>query len=133
MIKRSIKSIRVRKSATQSQVADINKTNQTVDEDEKKLSATDEIAKTADTAAKGAMAKSNQNTKDISDLRSVIANIDDYKPAGEPVVVHFASEQGHAHEGREGEVGPVATQVSVQSALLHHRRGIYGPDRNRGA
>jgi outer membrane murein-binding lipoprotein Lpp len=32
----------------QSQVADISKTNQTVDEDEKKLSATDEIAKTAD-------------------------------------------------------------------------------------
>src|ERR1700723_1674562 len=54
-----------------SQVADINKTNQTVDEDEKKLSATDEIAKTADTEAKGAMAKSNQNSKDIGDLRNV--------------------------------------------------------------
>ncbi|HEX3371218.1 MAG TPA: hypothetical protein VHS08_01805, partial [Candidatus Acidoferrales bacterium] len=34
-----------------SQVSDINKTNQTVDEDEKKLSATDEIAKSADGTA----------------------------------------------------------------------------------
>jgi len=33
------------------QVADINKTNQVVDENEKKLSATDEIAKTADGTA----------------------------------------------------------------------------------
>src|SRR6202162_2995007 len=69
-------------SRDSSQVADINKTNQVVDENEKKLSATDEIAKTADGTAKGAMAKSNQNTKDLSDLRHVLANIDDYKPAG---------------------------------------------------
>ena len=66
-------------SRDSSQVADINKTNQTVDEDERKLSATTEVAQTADNAAKGAMAKSNQNSKDINDLRSVIANIDDYK------------------------------------------------------
>ena len=76
-------------SRDQSQVADINKTNQAIDETDKKLSATDEIAKTADTTSKGAMAKSNQNTKDINDLRTVIANIDDYKPAGQ-TVVHFA-------------------------------------------
>src|SRR6202140_217422 len=75
-------------SRDSSQVADINKTNQVVDEDEKKLSATDEIAKAADSTSKGAMAKANQNTKDISDLRNVIANIDDYKPANQ-TVVHF--------------------------------------------
>jgi len=45
-----------------SQVADINKTNQVVDEDEKKLSATDEVAKTADGTAKGAMAKLPHNS-----------------------------------------------------------------------
>src|SRR5579862_3214862 len=77
-------------SRDSSQVADINKTNQVVDEDEKKLSATDEIAKTADGEAKGAMAKTNQNAKDLNDLRNVVANIDDYKPAGQAVVVHFA-------------------------------------------
>ena len=40
-------------SRDSSQVADINKTNQVVDEDEKKLSATDEIAKTADSDPAG--------------------------------------------------------------------------------
>src|SRR6202140_841481 len=40
-----------------SQVADINKTNQAVDEDEKKLDATSEIAKTADNTSRGAMSK----------------------------------------------------------------------------
>ena len=76
-------------SSDASQVSDINKTNQTVGEDEKQLSATTEIAHTADTESKGAMAKSNQNTKDLNDLRNVVANIDDYKPAGQ-TVVHFA-------------------------------------------
>ncbi len=76
-------------SRDSTQVADINKTNQVVDDDEKKLSATDEIAKTADNTSKGAMSKSNQNAKEINDLRNVVANIDDYKPAGQ-TVVHFA-------------------------------------------
>jgi outer membrane protein OmpA-like peptidoglycan-associated protein len=71
------------------QVASLGKTNQQLDEDEKKLSATDEIAKTADNESKGATAKANQNTKDLNDLRNVVANIDDYKPMGEATVVHF--------------------------------------------
>jgi hypothetical protein len=71
------------------QVADINKTNQVVDEDEKRLDATSEIAKTADNQSKGAMSKANQNSKDLNDLRNVVANIDDYKPANQ-AVVHFA-------------------------------------------
>src|SRR5437016_1815745 len=61
------------------QVSDINKTNQVVDEDEKKLDATSEIAKTADNQSKGAMSKANQNAKDLSDLRAVVANIDEGK------------------------------------------------------
>src|ERR1700692_1688201 len=75
-----------------SQVADINKTNQVVDEDEKKLDATSEIAKTADNTSRGAMSKADQNAKDVSSLRNnlqdVVANIDDYKPANQ-AVVHF--------------------------------------------
>ena len=55
------------------QVADINKTNQVIDEDEKKLDATSEIAKTADETSKGAMSKSNQNAKDVGDLRTECA------------------------------------------------------------
>ena len=58
----------------------------------------DEIAKTADNTSKGAMSKANQNTKDLNDLRSVVANIDDYKPAGHDGRA-FCREQGHADEG----------------------------------
>ena len=100
-------------SRDSTQVADINKTNQVVDENEKKLSATDEIAKSADGTAKGAMAKSNQNTKDISDLRSVIANIDDYKPANQ-AVVHFAVAKDTLTKDEKAKLDEVATQIGGQ-------------------
>jgi outer membrane protein OmpA-like peptidoglycan-associated protein len=101
-------------SRDSSQVADINKTNQVVDEDEKKLSATDEIAKTADSTSKGAMAKSNQNTKDINDLRNVVANIDDYKPAGQ-TVVHFAIAKDTLTKDEKAKLDEVATQIGSQA------------------
>ena len=101
-------------SRDSSQVADINKTNQVVDEDEKKLSATDEIAKTADGTSKGAMAKSNQNTKDINDLRNVVANIDDYKPAGQ-TVVHFAVAKDTLTKDEKAKLDEVATQLGSQA------------------
>jgi outer membrane protein OmpA-like peptidoglycan-associated protein len=101
-------------SRDSTQVADINKTNQVVDEDEKKLSATTEIAKTADTTSKGAMSKTNQNAKDINDLRNVIANIDDYKPAGEAVVVHFAVAKDTLTKDEKAKLDQVATQLGSQ-------------------
>lgn len=94
-----------------SQVADINKTNQVIDEDEKKLDATSEIAKTADNESKGAMSKANQNTKDLSDLRTVVANIDDYKPAN-TAVVHFAINKSTLSKDEKSKLDDVATQVS---------------------
>jgi OOP family OmpA-OmpF porin len=97
-----------------SQVADLNKTNQTVDEDEKKLSATDEIAKTADNTSKGAMSKSNQNSKDISDLRGVVANIDDYKPANQ-TVVHFGINKDTLTKDEKAKLDEVATQIGAQA------------------
>lgn len=97
-----------------SQVADINKTNSTVSEDEKKLSATDEIAKSADSMSKGAMAKSNQNTKDINDLRGVIANIDDYKPAGQ-TVVHFGVAKDTLSKDEMAKLDDVAKQIGSQA------------------
>ena len=106
-------------SRDSSQVADINKTNQVVDENEKKLSATDEIAKTADGTAKGAMSKANQNTKDISDLRNVIANIDDYKPANQ-TVVHFAVSKDTLTKGREGQTGRSRHPDRQPATLFHH-------------
>ncbi len=101
-----------------SQVADINKTNQVVDEDEKKLSATTEIARTADTQSKGAMAKANQNAKDINDLRGVIANIDDYKPAGQPSVVHFAVNKDTLSKEAKATLDTFATQITAQSRFF---------------
>jgi len=100
-------------SRDSTQVSDINKTNQVVDEDEKKLSATNEIAMTADNEAKGATSKSNQNAKDLSDLRNVVANIDDYKPAGQ-TVVHFAIAKDMLSKDEKAKLDDVAKQVGSQ-------------------
>jgi outer membrane protein OmpA-like peptidoglycan-associated protein len=100
-------------SRDQQQVADLGKTNQTVDDDEKKLSATTEVARTADTEAKGAMAKANQNAKDLGDLRNVIANIDDYKPAGQ-TVVHFAIAKDTLTKDEKAKLDEVASQLGSQ-------------------
>jgi OOP family OmpA-OmpF porin len=97
-----------------SQVADINKTNQALDDTDKKLSATDEIAKTADGTAKGAMAKGNQISKEINDLRGVIANIDDYKPAGDATVVHFAVNKYTLTKDEKAKLDAMATQLGSQ-------------------
>lgn len=96
------------------QTSDLNKTNQTVDENEKKLSATTEIARTADGESKNAMAKANQNTKEIGDLRSVIANIDDYKPMGEPTVVHFAVNKDTLSKDEQAKLDQFASQIGSQ-------------------
>src|SRR6267154_472927 len=93
------------------QVSDINKTNQVVDEDEKKLSATNEIAKTADSTSKGAMSKADQNAKGLGDLRMIVANIDDYKPAGQAVVVHFGVNKDTLTADEKAKLDGVATQV----------------------
>ena len=93
-----------------SQVAELQKTNQVVDEDGKKLDATTEVAKTADTQSKGAMSKANQNSKDLNDLRNVVANIDDYKPANQ-AVVHFAVNKDTLTKDEKAKLDDVAMQV----------------------
>jgi OmpA-OmpF porin, OOP family len=95
-----------------SQVSDINKTNSAVDEDEKKLSATTEIARTADNTSKGAMSKADMNAKGLGDLRQVVANIDDYKPTGEAVVVHFGISKSTLTADEKAKLDGVATQVA---------------------
>jgi OOP family OmpA-OmpF porin len=97
------------------QTAELGKTNQQMEEDEKKLDATDEIAKTADNASKGAMSKANQNTKEIGDLRgdlrNVVANIDDYKPMDQAVVVHFGVNKDTLTKDEKAKLDDVATKV----------------------
>ena len=99
------------------QVSDLGKTNQVVDENEKRLDATSEIAKTADNTSKGAMSKANQNTKDIGDLRSnlntVVANIDDYKPMT-TAVVHFGVNKDTLTKDEKAKLDEVATEIGSQ-------------------
>jgi outer membrane protein OmpA-like peptidoglycan-associated protein len=98
------------------QVANLNKTNQQMEDDEKKLDATSEIAKTADNQANGAMSKSNQNTTDIGALRTnlqdVVANIDDYKPVTQ-AVVHFAVSQHTLTKDEKAKLDDVASKVTA--------------------
>jgi outer membrane protein OmpA-like peptidoglycan-associated protein len=97
-----------------SQVADLNKTNQVVDENEKKLDATSEIARTADSTSRGAMSKADQNAKDVSGLRAnlqdVVANIDDYKPVNQ-AVVHFKVNQKQLGKDEKAKLDEVASQA----------------------
>jgi OOP family OmpA-OmpF porin len=100
------------------QVANLGKTNQQVDENEKQLGATTEIAKTADNESKGAMSKANQNTKDLNDLRNVVANIDDYKP-GNQVVVHFGINKNTLTKNGTAKLDEVPAQIgSVQRYFI---------------
>ena len=98
------------------QVATQTKTSQELEEDEKKLDATSEIAKTADNQANGAMSKSNQNSKEITDLRSnlqdVVANIDDYKPATQETV-HFHVNQHMLSKDERAKLDDVATKAAA--------------------
>jgi len=99
-----------------SQAADLTKTNQVIDEDEKKLDATSEIARTADSTSKGAMSKADQNAKDVSGLRTnlqdVVANIDDYKPVNQDVV-HFKVNQNKLTKDEKAKLDEVATQAAA--------------------
>jgi outer membrane protein OmpA-like peptidoglycan-associated protein len=62
----------------------------------------------------GAMAKSNQNSKEINDLRGVIANIDDYKPAGDATVVHFAVNKYILTKDEKAKLDAMATTLGSQ-------------------
>src|SRR5260221_995378 len=88
----------------------MQKTNQIVNEDGKKNDETSEIAKTADTQSKGAMSKANQNAKDLNDLRNVVANIDDYKPANQ-AIVHFGVNKDTLTKDEKAKLDEVATQI----------------------
>jgi len=98
----------------QSQVADLQKTNQVVDDHERRISATTEIAKTADETSKGAMTKANQDAKDTAALRSnlqdIVANIDDYKPVN-TAVVHFKVNQRQLSKDEKAKLDEVASQA----------------------
>jgi outer membrane protein OmpA-like peptidoglycan-associated protein len=71
----------------------LDATRQNLEKDETELSATKERAMSADNRAGDALnrageanQKADQASRDISDLKGVVANLDDYKPVGQAVV-----------------------------------------------
>ncbi len=81
---------------TNQQGQTLEATRKDVQQNQQDISAARETARAADARAGDAMnaanaagAKADQNGRDISGLRGLIANLDDYKPASE-VVVPFA-------------------------------------------
>ena len=98
------------------QVAAQTKTSQELEEDEKKLDATGEVARTADSQSKDALGKTAQNAKSLGDLRSnvkdVVANIDDYKPAGQETV-HFKVNQHTLSKDERAKLDDIATKAAA--------------------
>jgi OOP family OmpA-OmpF porin len=64
----------------------IKKHGDDIDKAQTDIAANRERATAADGRATDALKKSDQNTKDLGELRQVVANLDDYKPAGSTVV-----------------------------------------------
>lgn len=81
---------------TNQQGQSLDATRKDEEKNEQDISATRETARAADARAGDAMnaanaagAKADQNSRDLTDLRKTVANLDDYKPAS-TVIVPFA-------------------------------------------
>jgi OmpA-OmpF porin, OOP family len=64
----------------------LKKQGEALDQAQTDIAANKERAMSADNRASDALKKSDANARDLNDLRSVVANLDDYKPAGSAVV-----------------------------------------------
>jgi OmpA-OmpF porin, OOP family len=62
--------------------AQAQKESSDIDQARTDIAANKERAMAADARASDALQKTSQNTKDLSELRQTVANLDDYKPAG---------------------------------------------------
>ncbi len=78
---------------TNQQGQTLDATRKDVERNQQDISATRETARAADARAGDAMnaansagAKADKNSRDLSELRNTVANLDDYKPASEVVV-----------------------------------------------
>jgi len=100
------------------QDTEITQTQQDVDKNTRDISATDEKATGADRRAGEAMAsatqanqKGDKNSQEISQLRGVIANIDDYKLANEATVL-FAFNASKLTPEDKQKLDDLATQAT---------------------
>jgi outer membrane protein OmpA-like peptidoglycan-associated protein len=96
---------------TQDRTAEVQQTNQRVDENSRNIDATTEVAKTADSQSKTAIAKADQNASGLSDLRNVVANIDDYNP-GDKATVLFGFNKYTLTAQAKADLDQIASKVS---------------------
>jgi outer membrane protein OmpA-like peptidoglycan-associated protein len=96
---------------TQDRTAEVQQTNQRVDENSRNIDATTEVAKTADSQSKTAVAKADQNARGLVDLRNVVANIDDYNP-GDKATVLFGFNQSILTAQAKADLDQIASKVS---------------------
>lgn len=66
--------------------AQVQKESSDIDSARTDIAANKERAMAADARATDALQKSDKNTKDLGELRSIVANLDDYKPAANTTI-----------------------------------------------
>jgi outer membrane protein OmpA-like peptidoglycan-associated protein len=91
---------------------ELQQTSQRVAQNEQELSATKEIANSADSRSTSALNQANQNTQQLGELRNVVANLDDYKVADQ-TVVHFGFNKDSLAPDTKEELDKFATQVTT--------------------
>ncbi len=89
----------------------LQQTNQTVAQNGQELSATKEVANSADSRSTTALNQANQNTQQLGELRNVVANLDQYKVADQ-TVVHFGFNRDTLTTDAREELDKMATQVT---------------------
>jgi len=96
---------------TQKQGTQIQQTNQQLEKDETAISAAKEIATSADTRAGQALTQGGQNSKQLGELRNVIANLEDYKVANQ-TVVHFGFNKDNVTTDDQQQLDQLAGQIA---------------------
>jgi OmpA-OmpF porin, OOP family len=119
---------------TNKQGATLDQTVKQVQDDERELNATKEIAKSAEGKVDTVGRKTDENSRAITDLkgelRNTIANIDNYKPAAQATVLFGFNKATLTPEAKE-ELDKLASQISGQKRYIVAVEGFTdrtGPD-----
>jgi outer membrane protein OmpA-like peptidoglycan-associated protein len=93
------------------QGADIQQTSQRVQQNEQDISATKEVANSAESKAGDALTQGKQNSQQLGELRNVVANLDDYKVADQ-TAVHFGFNKDTLTPDAKEDLDKLAAQVA---------------------
>ena len=92
---------------TQKQGTTLTEVQKGLDEQGNEISATKERVTTVEGQTGDLQKRTDRNARDVGDLRQVIANFDDYKPAGE-TAVHFGFDKTELTPEAETELDSLA-------------------------